>query len=246
MSDVELPNPIQVPLPREPFDVIVFVGTIVMLLLAIFALFALIRGFRRSSGVERLQLRWFVTPTIVLPVVMPFVIVLDRPEWNSVTDFVVAMAFAITFLGNAVGIGVAVTRYGLFEIDRVISRTVSWFTVTVLLVAGYAGTVLALQAMLRAVGAPDSDLVVAASTLLMAGAARPLFRRVRAVVDRRFNRTSYDAAGIVGSLTTALRDEVDPESVNEALVASVHHSLQPATAWTWTTGGDVSPRRGQA
>jgi hypothetical protein len=113
-------------------------------------------------------------------------------------------------------------------------------------VAGYAGTVLALQSLLRAVGAPDSDLVVAASTLLMAGAARPVFRRVRAVVDRRFNRTSYDVARVVGSLTTSLRDEVDPESVNDALVASVQHSLQPATAWTWTPEVDVSPRRARA
>lgn len=246
LSDVELPNPIQVPLPREPFDAVVFVGTIVMLMLALLALFALIRGFRRSSGVERLQLRWFVTPTIVLPVVMAFVIVLDRPEWDSMTDLVVAVAFAITFLGNAVGIGVAVTRYGLFEIDRVISRTVSWFTVTVLLVAGHAGTVLMLQALLRAVGAPDSDLVVAASTLLMAGAARPLFRRVRTSVDRRFNRTGYDAERIVGSLTSSLRDVVDPESVREALVASVNRSLQPATVWTLTVDGDISPRRARA
>jgi hypothetical protein len=233
-------------LPREPFDAVVFVGTIVLLLLALLALFALIRGFRRSSGVERLQLRWFVTPAVVLPVVMPFVIVLDRPAWQSVTSLVVPVAFAVTFLGNAVGIGIAITRHGLYEIDRVISRTVSWFTVTVLLVAGYAGTVIALQAVLRALGAPDSALVVAASTLLMAAAARPLFRRVRAVVDRRFNRTNYDAGRIVGSLTSSLRDEVDPESVSDALVTSVHRSLQPATVWTWTVDQDVSPRRARA
>ena len=246
LTDAQLPSPIRVAAPRAPFDTAVFVGTILLLGLAVFALFALIRAFRRSAGVERLQMRWFVTPAIVLPVVMPFVVVFSRPEWDSLTTVVVSVAFALTFLGNAVGIGVAVTRYGLFEIDRVISRTVSWFTVTVLLVAGYAGTVLALQAGLRAIRAPDSDLVVAASTLLMAAAARPLFRRVRTVVDRRFNRTNYDAGRIVGSLTSSLRDEVDPESVADALVASVHRSLQPATVWTWTADGEVSLRRARA
>ena len=80
----------------------------------------------------------------------------------------------------------------------------------------------------------------------MAAAARPLFRRVRTVVDRRFNRTNYDAGRIVGSLTSSLRDEVDPESVADALVASVHRSLQPATVWTWTADGEVSLRRARA
>lgn len=246
LTDANLPSPIQVAAPRAPFDTAVFVGTIMLLGLTLLALFVLIRTFRRSSGVERLQMRWFVTPTVVLPVVMPFVVVGSGPEWAPVTAVVVPVAFALTFLGNAVGIGIAVTRYGLYEIDRVLSRTVSWFTVTVLLVAGYAATVLALQAVLRAVGAPDSDLVVAASTLLMAAAARPLFRRVRAVVDRRFNRTSYDATRIVGLLTSSLRDEVDPESVAEALAETVQRSLQPTTVWTWTAGGDVSPGRGPA
>lgn len=248
MTDVELPNPIQLPVSRAALEAVVIGATWILVVAGLAALIVLIWAFRRSTGVERLQLRWFVTPLVVLPVAMPLIIVVE--ELGSLPEFLneygIAIAFVVTFLGNAAGIGIAVTRHGLYEIDRVISRTVAWLTVTVLLLAGYAGTVLVLQAGLRAVGAPDSDLVVAASTLLMAAAARPLFHGVRQVVDRRFNRTTYDATSVVGALSASLRDEVAPESVRSELVRTVTRSLQPAAVWTWMPEDGISPRRTRA
>jgi hypothetical protein len=124
---------------------------------------------------------------------------------------------------------VAVLRYRLYELDRVVSRTVTYAAVTGLLVATYAGLVTAVSRLTPS----GSSLAVAASTLAVAALFQPVRRRVQAAVDRRFNRTRYDAARTVEQFRLRLRDEVDLDAVRSDLLTVVHRTVQPAGVALW-------------
>ena len=126
-------------------------------------------------------------------------------------------------------IGVAVLRYRLYDLDRVISRTLTYGLLTVLLGLGYAGLVLGLGRLLP----EGSSLVVAAATLAAAALFQPLRRRVQQLVDRRFNRRRYDAARTVEGFATRLRDQVDLDALHGELLAVVDQTMQPTRASLW-------------
>jgi hypothetical protein len=128
-----------------------------------------------------------------------------------------------------VAIGVAVLRYRLYDLDRVISRTLTYGLLTVLLGLGYAGLVLGLGRLLP----EGSSLVVAAATLAAAALFQPLRRRVQQLVDRRFNRRRYDAARTVEGFATRLRDQVDLDALRGELLAVVDQTMQPTRASLW-------------
>jgi hypothetical protein len=128
-----------------------------------------------------------------------------------------------------VAIGVAVLRYRLYDLDRVISRTLTYGLLTVLLGLGYAGLVLGLGRLLP----EGSSLVVAAATLAVAALFQPLRRRVQQLVDRRFNRRRYDAAWTVDGFATRLRDQVDLDALHGELLAVVDQTVQPTQASLW-------------
>ncbi len=138
--------------------------------------------------------------------------------------------------GLAAAIGIAVTRHGLYEIGRVISRSVSYALLTAILIAVYLSAVTILTAATAPV-TRDSPLAVAAATLLAAAVFRPARRRVQQIVDRRFNRARYDASRTIESYRHRLREEVDVDALTEDLLATVTASMQPAGAALWLRGG---------
>jgi hypothetical protein len=124
---------------------------------------------------------------------------------------------------------VAVVRYRLYEIDRLISRTLSYLIVVGVLAAVFAGIVTLTSSLLQT----QSDLAIAASTLAVAALFNPLRRRVQAVVDRRFNRSSYDAERVIGAISDSLPDEVDPDRVISGWRSVVIETMKPATSGVW-------------
>ena len=205
---------------------------LVLLLLLAIALGFIIRqvlSWRRSSGERRQQLKWLASGAAVTiaSVVLAVAFATSGPI-SGVKEWLDNLAwFGLAAL--PVSMGVAILRYRLYEIDRIISRTLAYAVVTGLLVAAYAGLVLLSTRVL----AVSSSVAVAASTLAAAAAFSPLRRRVQRVVDRRFNRARYDADVTVAAFAARLKDEVDLESVRADLASVVNRTLEPAQLSIW-------------
>jgi hypothetical protein len=125
--------------------------------------------------------------------------------------------------------GAAILRYRLYDLDRIISRTLAYGLLTVLLGLGYAGVVLGLGRLLP----QGSSLAVAAATLAVAAVFQPARRRVQQTVDRRFNRRRYDAARTIAAFSDRLREQVDLDTLSADVLAVVDHTMQPTRASLW-------------
>jgi hypothetical protein len=181
--------------------------------------------FRSSRGVERQQMRWVAAGVAGAVAAL----LLGLPSGlGFLPDYISWIVFP-ALLCPPVAIGVAVLRYRLYDLDRVISRTLTYGLLTVLLGLGYAGLVLGLGRLLP----EGSSLVVAAATLAAAALFQPLRRRVQQLVDRRFNRRRYDAARTVEGFATRLRDQVDLDALHGELLAVVDQTMQPTRASLW-------------
>jgi hypothetical protein len=202
-------------------------GFVIVPLLMLGALISLIVRWRGSSGVERLQYRWFVL-SVAIAVGMVFF-----SNFVGQIDGVQALAFALGMNAVPIAIGIAVTRYRLYEIDRVVSRTTSYIVVTGVLLGVYAVVVTAVSRLLPGT---SNSLSVAAATLAAAAMFRPLLTRVQAVVDRRFNRSRFDAQRTVETFAARLRDEVSTEQVSADLVVALRQTLQPSGVNLWLRG----------
>jgi hypothetical protein len=139
----------------------------------------------------------------------------------------------ILTVGIPVTIGIAITRYRLYEMDRILSRTVTYAVVVALLAAVYFGAIAVLTVFLPS----DSPLVVAASTLAAAALFTPLRRRVQGWVDQRFNRSRYDTEKVMRGFTESLRDEVDGEEMVRGWIGVVSDTMQPVAAGVWVREG---------
>jgi hypothetical protein len=184
-------------------------------------------SYRRSSGERRQQLKWLLTGSAIAGAGIPLAV------WLSARHGILAglaggIAGACGELGIPVCMGVAILRYRLFDIDRIISRTLAYAIVTGLLVGVYAGIVL--LATLVAINEPAA---VAGSTLAVAALFNPLRRRVQRAVDRRFNRARYDADRIVAVFAATVQDAVDLDSVRDDLATVVQQALEPAHVSVW-------------
>jgi hypothetical protein len=182
---------------------------------------ALVVRFAKSSGEERLQLKWCTAAALALAVV--FV----ASTW--VTSAVVQVLPNLAFLGLWTAIAIAVLKYRLYDIDRLISRTLAYAIVTGLLVGVYAGLVLLATQVFRF----HTPVAVAASTLAAVALFNPLRRRVQQVVDRRFNRARYDADQTVAAFAARLKDTVDLDSVRDDLATVVEQALEPTHVLVW-------------
>jgi len=185
---------------------------------------ALITRYRRNAGVQRRQLKWFLAAAAFLPVA----IVVGEQADQRLQPVVMPLAFAL--LG--VAIGIAILRHGLYDIDRIISRTVAYGVLTVALGGIYLVAVTTLTALTSPVTG-DSPLAVAAATLLAAAAFQPLRRRIQGSVDRRFNRGHYDAVREVEAYRGRLRDELELEAIGESLVQAASATVQPSHTALW-------------
>jgi hypothetical protein len=182
---------------------------------------ALVVRFAKSSGEERLQLKWCASAALLLAVVFLAGIWVNSAAVNVLES--------VAFVGLWTAIAVAVLKYRLYDIDRVISRTLAYAIVTGLLVGVYAGLVLLATQVFRF----HSAVAVAAATLAAAALFNPLRRRVQQVVDRRFNRARYDAEQTVAAFAARLKDTVDLDSVRGDLATVVDQALQPAHISLW-------------
>jgi hypothetical protein len=188
------------------------------------ALAALFVRYRRAQTVERLQIRWLVLAA--------FLLLATSAIQNILGDFespIGKILVAVAFVGFPVAIGLAVLRYRLYEIDRIVSRTVSYGAVITMLVAVYFLAVTLLTRVLPIQG----DLPVAASTLLAAALFNPLRRRTQTVVDRRFNRTRYDADRELAALAYRLRDTTDLGAIESDVQALLDRTLEPSVTGVW-------------
>lgn len=207
-----------------------------LILLTLLGTAAVIVRYRRSAAIERHQLRWFAAAVLLaaFPTVMsPLSSGLAGPMW--------ALAALAGLLLVPVSVGIAVTRYRLYEIDRLISRGLSWALLSAILVAVYAGAVLLLQAVLA--GATQGQtLAVAASTLTAAALFQPLRRRIQQVVDRRFDRARYDMERTAAAFAGRLRDQVDLAGLETDIASTIRSALHPATTAVWVRAGSPGTR----
>jgi len=198
----------------------ILAGVVLMLGAGVAGVASLVVRLRRSAGVERPQVKWFLLGA--------FAFVLSQITGQLVP----ALLTVLNVLGSTsllAGVAIALFRFRLYDIDRIISRTVSYALLTGVLVAIYVGLVTALTRLLPV----SSSLGVALSTLAVAALLQPMRRRVQSAVDRRFNRARYDAARTIEAFSTRLREQVYLDSVNQDLLAVVRETVQPASASTW-------------
>ena len=191
------------------------------------AILALILRFRRGDVVQRQQLKWPAV-SVVIALVFPLAFVLPSGFWADVA-FLTGLVALLTL---PIFIGIAITRYRLYEIDRIISRTLSWGLVTGILVVVFAGLVIGLQALLSEV-TQGGTLAVAGSTLVAFALFQPIRRRVQRAVDRRFDRARYDGERTAAIFAERLRDEVDLESLAAELEHTVVSAIRPTAASLW-------------
>ena len=201
---------------------------------------ALVSRFRRSRGVERLQLTWLATAgsavavliliAIFVPVVLPDAVTDSdgaRP-WLRLLDAASFLSFALL----PAAIGVAILRHRLYDIDVVINRALVYGALSALLGVVYLGSVLLLQLLINPI-TQESDLAVAGSTLAVAGLFRPARGRIQGIVDRRFYRSRYDAARTLENFGARLRNQLDLEALDSDLRQVVHDTVQPAHVTLW-------------
>jgi hypothetical protein len=197
---------------------------------------AIVVRFARSEGEERLQLKWFAAAAVLVVATFIALILTDS---NSVAA---AILNNLALLCLDAAIAIAVLKYRMYEIDRIISRTLAYTIVTGLLVGLYAGLVLLATEGLSF----SSPVAVAASTLVAAALFSPLRRRVQRAVDRRFNRARYDADQMVAVFAARLKDVVDPDAVQADLASVVQRALEPAHISTWVYNGGQDPGSGRS
>jgi N-terminal 7TM region of histidine kinase len=210
--------------------------TLIFLLVAVCLVASLagqVASWRRSSGERRQQLKWLMAGTAAL-VAGAAIDTVSGIGTVSGTVPIGTACFLAGLLMFSLCIGVAVLRYRLFDIDRVISRTLAYAIITGLLVGVYAGIVLLATEVLLL----HSTVAVAVATLAAAALFSPLRRRVQTTVDRRFNRARYDTDRIIAAFAARLQDAVDLDAVRADLASSVQQTLEPAhiSLWTWADG----------
>jgi hypothetical protein len=195
---------------------------------------SLVVRFRRARGVERQQLRWLAWAAAVA--VLGAAVALGGLAVGATA--LVTWAISISFAVLPLAIGAAILRYRLYDLDHIISRTLGYGLLTVLLGGGYAAVVLGLGQLLGR----NSSLAVAAATLAAAAVFQPARRRIQAAVDRRFNRRRHDAAQKIAAFSDRLREQVDLDVLHTELLAVVDQTMQPTQASLWLRSPQEPPR----
>jgi hypothetical protein len=225
-------NPMAVPALAGVVDPAGQLSLAVVIAALLAATWSLVLRFRRARGAERLQLRWMALAGAVLglaALVIPAALAtqtFDLFEW----------AFGVCVAVLPLAVGAAILRYRLYDLDRIVSRTVAYGLLTVLLGGAYAAVVLGLGQL----AGRQSSLLVAGATLAVAAAFQPARRRIQELVDRRFNRRRYDAAATIEEFSVRLRQQVDLDSLRSELLSVVDQTMQPTgvSLWLRPSSGD--------
>ena len=248
------PGPLDLGGIRNPFGLEghPWVNTVALVVLPLLALcmvasaVSLVMRYRHSGAEVRQQIKWIAFAGSFLGLlyfgtmsVGSALWILSGPEtpsdlgtrsgWGALLENVMVLSFA----GVPVAIGIAVLKYRLYDIDLIINRALVYVSLTVLLAAVYAGCVVGLQAVLRALTGQESTLAVVVSTLAIAALFNPLRRRVQVLVDRGFYRRKYDARKTLDAFSAKLRNETDLEALHIELVGVIRETVQPAHASLW-------------
>jgi hypothetical protein len=233
------PGPAADGLPENPLGVeaadrllgpVAAVSGLLFAVFVVLVLASLVVRFRRAQGDERQQLKWLVYGVLLLALLIP---TLGRILEQIPSPFAGPVFAAVMFSIIPVTIGLAVLKYRLYDIDRVISRTLAYALLTALLAGLYTVVVLVLGQLFGGISRQPPSWAVAAATLAVASLFQPARRRIQAVVDRRFNRRKYDAARTVETFSARLRNEVDLDTLSAELLAVVDQTMQPTTASLW-------------
>jgi hypothetical protein len=217
----------------EELPVVIGVLSVPLFIGCVGAVAAVAVRFRRSSGVERQQMKWFLyaaAPILTLPIA------------DYLPGIVSGLVFGWMLIGMPTAIGIAVLRYRLYDIDVVINRTLVYGALTLFLALIYVGGVALLQTLFRGITGETSQLAIVASTLVIAALFNPLRRRVQAFIDRRFYRRKYDAAKTLAAFGAKLRDEIELDTLNEELLTVANETMQPAHASLWLRDFDRGAR----
>lgn len=226
-------NPIGIEaIPIEVWDAAGSGSAGLAVLALVLATIALALTYRRSPAGVRAQVRWVLS---AVAAAVGGVLLLVLANWSSP---LAGVAFGLVLLAPMlvpVGIGVAILRYRLYEIDRIVSRTIGYAAVTAVLALTFLGANLVLQAVLGSIVRADT-LAVAASTLVVAALFAPLRSRVQRVVDLRFHRARHDAERTAADFADRLRDEVDLAALRGATLSAVDRAVEPAASALWLRG----------
>jgi len=208
---------------------------------------SLVVRFRRSQGQERQQMKWLTYAAATVVGMVLLTTLLEAADLVFLSEMA-GLATDLLIAGIPVGVGIAVLRYRLYDIDLLINRTLVYGSLTVTLVALYFGGIVVLQRVFILLTGQQSTLAVVASTLAIAALFNPLRRRVQGFVDRRFYRRKYDARKTLEAFSAKLRDETDLEALNNELVGVVRETMQPAHVPVWlrpdtVPKGNIQPSR---
>jgi hypothetical protein len=227
------------------FVVVEFAAFPMLLLAGLGAVVSLFLRFRRASETERQQIKWFAFASVLT---FAFVFV-----WNALLDAEGALlqaSFAVLSVllvpAIPVATGIAILRYRLYDIDRLVNRTLVYAALTGTLVVVYVGGVVLLQTLFRTLAGGESTLAVVASTVAIAAMFNPLRRRIQESTDRRFYRKRYDATKTLEAFGARLRDEVDLDTLASDLTGVVRKTMQPAHASIWLREPDPKPGGAEA
>ena len=222
-------NPLAVPALYRLLAVPGVAAIVVVLASVLVGASSLVLRFRRARGVERLQLRWLALAAALAAGLLLVALVAGSLGRDPVVLASISLCAALLPLAT----GAAILRYRLYDLDRIISRTLAYGLLTVLAGLGYAGAVLLVGRAFGGLGGRPPSWAVAGLTLAVAAAVQPAHRRIQRVVDRRFNRRRYDAARTVEAFAARLRDQVDLRALHGELLAVVDQTMQPTSASLW-------------
>jgi len=242
-----LKNPDQLP-GVGPYLAISSVGLMLLALCALASIFSLILRFRRATGEERQQLKWFTYTGVLIVIfffggaLLPVFLQLFHldPTLPNAIDNVLQLIVSVFI---PIALGIAILKHRLYDIDVIINRTLVYGMLTALLALMYFGLVTALQFLLRGLISTTNDIAIVGSTLPIAALFHPLRRRIQTFIDRRFYRRKYDAAKTLAAFGTILRNEVNIDNLSEQLVAVVQETMQPAHVSLWLRPPEPSRKR---
>jgi hypothetical protein len=211
---------------------VVFVAFPLMLLAGVGAVISLFVRFRWARGDERQQIKWFASAAVLTLV---WIFVLEQSSLRGLPGAIVDLSALVVIPSIPIATGIAILRYRLYDIDLLINRTLVYGALTAILVVVYFGGVTLTQALFQTLTSQEQlpQLVVVASTLLIAALFSSLRRRIQSFIDRRFYRGKYDARKTLEAFSAKLRDETDLGALNNELVGVVRETMQPAHVSVW-------------
>jgi hypothetical protein len=230
LDSIGVDNPFGVAVPHPLIDILGAVDTISGVILFSLTVASVVYRYRHGSALERLQLRWFAFPAVVGIVLLGISSIVNVGPVGDAAWIGMLVSLAVL----PIAIGIAILRHRLFDIDLVIKRTISYGALTVLVIGLEVVGILVIQQVLTVVlGDQSQTFAIALTTLGVAAVFQPARRRIQRWVDRRFDRSRYDAAHVIAGFSARLRDGVDLDTVATEIAGTVSETMRPKSVSVW-------------